>query len=68
MLPVVLNVELAGSYIWAVLRELTPSNPPAISTVPLLSKVAVWFKNGLARPLRGVKVPVGTSYNSGLAK
>jgi len=48
MLPVGVNVPVEGSYNSAVAETLLPlmeneSVPPAINTLPLGSRVAVWF-------------------------
>jgi len=62
-LPVVVNVLVTGLYNSALERAwyAKPSTPPATSTVPLFSSVAVWNMRAVARlPVR-VKLAVATA-------
>ena len=69
-LPVALHVPLAGSYSSALLRPLPlPSGvPPATSTLPLGSNVAVWKKRAVLRLPVAVHVPLAESYSSALLR
>ena len=63
--PVILHVSLAGSYNSAVATPTSlASLPPAISTFPLVSKVAEKppFRSSLREPV-GLCTPVAGSYN-----
>src|SRR5258707_3700659 len=66
-LPVALHVPVAGSYSSALLRKLTPLNPPATSTLPLGNNVAVCARRAVLRLLVALQVPVAGSYSSALA-
>src|SRR5438067_5697980 len=67
MLPVGVKVPVVGLYNSALARSPVESAPPATSTVPLLSSVAVWPSRALFMLPVGVKVPVVGLYNSALA-
>src|SRR6185369_7799012 len=58
---------LVGSYNSAVVRTLVVSSPPATSTFPLPSSVAVWLTHGTLSEPVAVQVAVAGSYNSALA-
>ena len=58
MLPVAVKVPVAGSYSSAVARSLTGPTPPAISTFPVGSSVAVWPLRVVVMLPVGAKVPV----------
>ena len=62
------KVPVAGLYSSALAKVLPWVVPPAISTLPLLSSVAVWHSRAVFRLPVGVKVPVAGSYSSALAK
>ncbi len=69
MLPVAVNLLVAGSYISAVATHAGPGGeacPPAIRTVPLLSTVAVASSCYAVMDPVGEKVPVAGLYNSAL--
>ena len=72
-LPVGVKVPVTGSYNSALVRTLLAlmavgPMPPATSTIPLFSNVAVWVSRAWFRLPVGVKVPVTGSYNSALAR
>ena len=68
MLPVTANVPLAGSYSSALAIALLSSDaPPAISTVPSGSNVAVWPLLATVMLPVAVNVPAAGSYSSALA-
>ena len=67
MLPVVVHVPVFGSYSSVPVFAVTKF-PPATSTWPLGSSVAVWKARGvLMRPVV-VHVPLVRSYSSALSK
>src|SRR5215469_5764737 len=68
MLPVVVHVPTAGSYNSALLKEVVPLSPPATSTLPDGSCVAVCSSRAMARPPVAVQLPVAGSYSSALVK
>ena len=67
-LPVALQVPLAGSYSSAVVRRSPKLYPPATSTLPLGSNVAVWMTRAVARLPVGLHVPLAGSYSSALLR
>ena len=74
MSPVAANVPASGSYNTALARTvvvLPPSAsdvPPAISTIPLASNVAVWFNLVAVMSPAAVNIPASGSYSSALAR
>src|SRR5947208_1697550 len=69
MLPVALHIPVAGSYSSALAKMPTSnSKPPATSTCPLGSNVAVWLKRGVVMLRGAVHTPVAGPYSSALAK
>ena len=67
MLPVAAKLPVAGLYNSAVGVAKPfppPDRPPAISTVPLISRVAVAAARAFTRPPVGANVPVVGLYNS----
>ena len=62
MLPVADQVPVAGSYTSAeALSTTLASEPPATSTLPPGSRVAVWEARPVPRPATAVHVPVAGS-------
>ena len=69
MLPVAVNVPVAGSYSSALARVAAAvSPPPVMSTFPLGSNVAVWSYLAVVMLPVAVNVPVAGSYSSALAR
>ena len=67
-LPVEVKVPVVGSYNSALARAMVlPFWPPAISTLPSFSNVAVCKQRAVFMLPVSVKVPVVGSYNSALA-
>ena len=63
------QVPLAGSYSSALAKALPSlSDPPATSTIPLDSKVAVCRERAVLRPPVPVQAPLAGSYSSALAE
>ena len=67
--PVALQVPVAGSYSSALASwpPLDPPSPPATSTLPLGSKVAVATLRAVVIDPVALHVPVAGSYSSALA-
>ena len=68
MLPVGDQVPVAGSYSSALANSALLLPPPATSTLPLGSKVAVSPSRAVPMLPVGVSAPVAGSNNSALAK
>ena len=69
MLPVAVHVPVAGSYSSALAKGCSQSSmPPATSTCPFGSNVAVCESRAVAMLPVAVHVPVAGSYSSALAK
>ena len=65
----VVQIPLAGSYSSALAEGLKLlSSPPATRTMPLGSKVAVWFSRASLRLPVVVQLPLAGSYSSALAE
>ena len=62
-----LHVPLAGSYSSALVRK-TPFYPPATSTLPLGSNVAVCCRRAVLRLPVALHVPLAGSYSSALGE
>src|SRR5437899_2100436 len=68
MLPVAVKVPVPGLYSSALARYVPLLYPPAISTIPLLSGVAVCFQRAVVMLPVVVKVPVAGLYSSALLR
>src|SRR5512142_2908505 len=68
MEPVWLHVPEAGSYSSAVRRSPLSLYPPATSTLPLGSSVAVWPQRAEAMEPVSLEVPEAGSYTSAVAR
>src|SRR6266481_4651072 len=64
-LPVTLQLPVVGSYSSALVRK-TPLYPPATSTLPLGSNVAVCCRRAVLRLPLASHVPLAASYSSAL--
>jgi hypothetical protein len=63
------GVGVQGSYNSALARSLPPLlSPPATSTIPLGSSVAVWNRRAVLRLPVAAQVPLAGSYSSALAR
>ena len=67
MLPVAVNVPVVGHTVRHWLRFRVAFSPPAISTFPLVSSVAVWRRRAAVMLPVAVNVPVAGLYSSALA-
>src|ERR1044071_4476909 len=66
MLPVAVHVPVAGSCSSALLKKPPPFHPPATSTLPEDSSVALWFSRPVTRlPVRVQLPAVGWRYSGG---
>jgi hypothetical protein len=68
---VAVQLPLAGSYNSALaigLKKLGSTTPPATSTLPLGSNVAVWAKRALVRLPVALHIPLAGSYSSALVR
>src|SRR5438874_1626239 len=68
MLPVTVHIPVAGSYSSALAKTSLLLSPPATSTCPFGSNVAVCMRRSVVMLRVAVHTPVAGSYSSALAK